>query len=186
MSLAIRFVVIFLVSACTIHCLVAADLDRAKLKAQLVRHEGKRSKAYKDSVGILTVGVGFNLERADAKKKIEALGLDLQKVKDGKQELTDEQIFKLLDTDIDSAIANCKSVFPKFTDLSDVRQRALADMMFNLGKPRFEGFKMLIANVKASDFAKAADDMKNSKWYTQVGNRGKRLEAMMRTDKDAD
>jgi lysozyme len=59
-------------------------------------------------------------------------------------------------------------------------------MMFNLGKPRFEGFKMMITHVKAGDFSKAADEMKNSKWYKQVGDRGKRLEAMMRTDKDSE
>src|SRR5262249_12279341 len=155
------------------------DLDRAKLKNQLIRHEGKRSKVYKDSLGILTIGVGFNLERADAKKMIEGLGLNFQQVKDGKVGLTEEQIGRLLDHDIDVAIAGCKSIFPKFTDLSDVRQRVLADMMFNLGKPRFGGFKRMIAHVQASEFGKAADEMKNSQWYKQVGGRGKRLEAMM-------
>jgi lysozyme len=163
----------------------ATELDRVKLKNQLTRHEGKKNKVYKDSLGILTIGVGFNLERSDAKKRIAALGLDIQKVKDGTQELSDDQILKLLDGDINIAIDNCKSVFPKFSDLSDVRQRVLADMMFNLGKSRFEGFKKMIANIQAGDFGKAADEMKSSKWHQQVGDRGKRLEAMMRTDKDA-
>jgi hypothetical protein len=106
----------------------AAELDRTKLTKQLIRHEGKKSKVYKDSLGILTIGVGFNLERSDAKKRIEDLGLSFQKVKDGKQELTEGQILKLLDGDIDVAIAGCKGIFPKFTDLSDVRQRALVDI----------------------------------------------------------
>jgi lysozyme len=87
---------------------------------------------------------------------------------------------------METAIADCKAIFPKFTALSDVRQRVLVDMMFNLGKPRFEGFKKVISHVKAQEFAKAADEMKNSKWYTQVGLRGKRLESMMRFDKDLD
>lgn len=184
MRLATRWFASLALLVLAIHSAVAVDLDRAKLKAQLVRHEGKRSKVYKDSLGILTIGVGFNLERGDAKKRIEALGLDFQKVKDGKQDLTDEQIFQLMDADTNTAIVNCKSVFPKFSELSDVRQRVLVDMMFNLGKPRFEGFKMMITHVKEGDFGKAADDMKNSKWYAQVGTRGSRLEAMMRTNKD--
>jgi lysozyme len=160
-----------------------ADLDRAKLRAQLIKHEGKKAKVYKDTEGNPTVGVGFNLNRAGAKAKIEALGLNFEQVKAGKQELSEKQISKLLEDDIDAA-KDCKAVFPKFADLSDVRQRVLADMMFNVGKGKFEGFKKMIAAVKAGNFATAADEMKDSKWYGQVGRRGKTLEAMMRSGKD--
>lgn len=162
----------------------AADLDRDKLQKQLILHESKEAKVYKDSEGIPTIGVGFNLKRAGAKKQIEDLGLDYNKVLAGEQALTDHQIEKLLDADIDSAIASCKAVFPKFADLSDVRQRVLVDMMFNLGKARFEEFKKMIAAVKEGKYAVAADEMKDSKWYKQVKTRGQRLEAMMRTDMD--
>ena len=161
-----------------------ADLDREKLKAQLVKHEGKKNHVYKDTEGHPTIGVGFNLDRSGARAKIEALGLDYAKVKAGTQDLTDEQVYKMLDGDMDTAIADSKSVFPKFTDLSDVRQRVIVDMVFNLGKSKFLGFKKLIDAVKADDFAKAADEMKDSTWYTQVGQRGKTLEKMMRTDMD--
>ena len=50
---------------------------------------------------------------------------------------------------MDTAIADSKSVFPKFTDLSDVRQRVIVDMMFNLGKTEVPGFKKMIDAVKA-------------------------------------
>jgi lysozyme len=162
----------------------AADLDREKLRQQLTKHEGKKSKVYNDSEGIPTIGVGFNLTRSDAKKKIEQLGLDHTKVKEAKQVLTDAQIEKLLEADIDSAIADCKAIFPKFADLSDVRQRVLIDMMFNLGKKRFEQFKKMIQSVEAGKYDAAAEEMKASKWYEQVKVRGKTLEAMMRTGKD--
>lgn len=162
----------------------AADLARDKLKKQLILHEGKESKVYKDSEGIPTIGVGYNLKRAGAKKQIEDLGLNYEKIVSGDQTLSDTQIDKLLDGDMDDAIKSCKAVFPKFGDLSEVRQRVLADMMFNLGKTRFEGFKKMVAAVKDGKFANAADEMKDSKWYLQVKARGKRLEAMMRTDKD--
>ena len=161
-----------------------ADLDREKLKAELVKHEGKRNHVYKDTEGHPTIGVGFNLDRGDAKTKIEALGLDYAKVKAGTQDLTDAQVYQLLDGDMDTAIVDSKSVFPKFADLSDVRQRVIADMMFNLGKSKFLGFKKMIEAVNAGDFAKAADEMKDSAWYRQVGQRGKTLEKMLRTDMD--
>lgn len=163
----------------------AEDLARAKLVEQLIKHEGKKTKVYMDTAGHSTIGVGFNLDRADSKKKIEALGLDFTKVKAGSQELSAEQIVKLLNADIDAAVVDCRAVFPKFGELSDVRQRVLADMMFNLGKGKFEEFKKMIAAVKGGDFAKAADEMKHSAWYKQVGNRGKTLEQMMRTDNDS-
>jgi GH24 family phage-related lysozyme (muramidase) len=168
----------------TASSLLAEALDRAKLKAQLIKHEGKRSKVYLDTAGHPTIGVGFNLDRADAKKKIEALGRDFAKVKAGTQELSDEQIARLLDADLETALADCKAVFPKFGDLSDVRQRVLADMMFNLGRSKFQGFKKMIAAVNGEDFAKAADEMKESVWYKQVRTRGKTLEQMMRTNAD--
>ncbi len=171
---------------CYAPSVTAADLDRVKLRKQLVLHEGKQEKVYKDSEGIPTIGVGFNLKRNGAKKQIKDLGLNFDKVIAGEQTLSDTQIEKLLDADIDSAIASCKTVFPKLTDLSDVRQRVLADMMFNLGRKRFQGFKKLIEAVKEGKFDVAADEMKDSKWYKQVKKRGIRLEGMMRTDRDSD
>jgi GH24 family phage-related lysozyme (muramidase) len=163
---------------------VAGELDLPKLRAQLIKHEDKKAKVYKDSEGVPTIGVGFNLQRADARKKIADLGLDYDKVLAGQQTLSEEQIGKLLDADIATALGDCQAVFPKFTELSDVRQRVLVDMMFNLGKPRFVKFEKMIAAVKEGKFDKAADEMKDSKWYRQVKSRGKTLETMMRTDRD--
>ena len=115
-------------------------------------------------MGIQTIGVGFDLERSDAKAKIEALGLDFAKVKGGTEVLTDSQILKLLDTDIENATSACKTLFPKFSELSEVRQRVLIDMMFNLGRPRFEKFKKMISAVESGNFAQAADEMKASQF----------------------
>ena len=164
----------------------ATDLDRAKLKKQLVLHEDRKTKVYNDSEGIPTIGVGFNLKRDGAKKRIESLGLNYAKVVAGEQELSDPQIDELLDADIDSAVASCKAVFPKFADLSDVRQRVIADMVFNLGRAKFEGFEKMITAVKEEKFDTAADEMKRSKWYKQVKTRGTRLEAMMRTNREGE
>ena len=82
----------------------ADPIDKARLKKQLVRHEGKRLKVYKDSEGIPTIGVGFNLRRQDAKAKIEAFGLNFQDVLEGRVALTDAQVDSLLVADIDAAI----------------------------------------------------------------------------------
>jgi lysozyme len=162
----------------------AAALDRAKLRSQIVKHEGRRSRVYKDAEGIPTVGVEFNLKQANARAKLAGLGLDYTKVLSGDQVLSDPQIDGLLDAEIDAALADCRAVFPGIDELSDVRQRVLADMMFNFGRARFSGFEMMNARVKAGDFAGAADEMKSSRWYTQFKDWGRMLEGMMRTGRD--
>jgi len=172
-----------IIGLCSVNA-IASEIDFNKLRNQLILHEGKKPKVYEDSEGIPTIGVGFNLKRVGAKKIIEELGLSYDKVLAGEQILTDEQINKLLDADINTALTSCKAIFQNFSDLSDVRQRVLVDMMFNLGKPRFEAFKKMIAAVKDGKYGVAADEMKESKWYKQVKTRGVRLEAMMRTDMD--
>lgn len=159
----------------------ATEIDRQKLTKQLTRHEGKRLTVYKDSEGIPTIGIGFNLQRADAKEKIEALGLDFDKVLSGGTSLTDEQAEALLDGDITTSIADCRLVVANYDDLSDVRKRVVIDMTFNLGKTRFSGFKKMIAAVEAGDFDKATVEMTDSRWCRQVKTRCTTLRKMMKT-----
>ena len=163
---------------------VAEEVNRDKLTAQLIKHEGKRTKVYKDTEGIPTIGVGFNLKRADAKQLIESLKLNFEDVLAGKTELSDQHIAELLKHDIEAAIADCRSVVKTFDSLSDVRKRVLVDMMFNLGKSRFSEFKKMLAAVEGSNFDEAAKQMKNSKWCGQVRVRCDTLCAMIREDKD--
>jgi GH24 family phage-related lysozyme (muramidase) len=122
-------------------------------------------------MGIKTIGVGFNLERSDANEQISSLGLNYNDVISGLVSLTTEQIYQLLDKDIDTAILTAKTLFKNFTTLSTVRQIILVDMAFNLGQTRFSGFIKLIAAVNAGKWDRAATEMKNSLWATQVGRR---------------
>ena len=52
-------------------------------------------------------------------------------------------------------------------------------MMFNMGRPRFSGFKKFIAGVNANDWMEAGRQMEDSRWYRQVTNRAKRLKVIM-------
>jgi len=54
-------------------------------------------------------------------------------------------------------------------------QLVLVDMRFNLGPGRFRHFKKMIAAVNDQDFGRAAAEMKDSRWYTQVGQRARTL-----------
>lgn len=69
--------------------------DRAK---HLVRtEEGSETRAYPDAKGIMTVGVGFNLEREDAREIMEGLGYNYDKVLKQEEHIHPRDVDKLLD-----------------------------------------------------------------------------------------
>ena len=52
-------------------------------------------------------------------------------------------------------------------------------MCFNLGYPRLSKFKKFLAAARNEDWETAADEMMDSKWATQVGDRAVRLREKM-------
>lgn len=116
--------------------------ERDQLRAQVMRHEGYRSKPYRCSAGKLTIGYGRNLED---------VGID----KDEARYLLDRDIVKAL---VDLA------TFGWFHSLDSVRQRALVNMRYQLGPTRFRGFKRMIAALSKKDYQAAAVAAADSKW----------------------
>ena len=88
--------------------------------------------------------------------------------------------------DITVTIEDCHRLYKNFDDLPDEVQLIIANMMFNLGYPRLSKFKGMKAGVDAKDWSVAADEMVDSRWYTQVPNRARRLvDRMRQVDNDA-
>jgi len=83
-------------------------------------------------------------------------------------------------------VDECKVLYPDFDDLPDECQHIIANMMFNMGRPRLSKFKGMKAGVDARDWNKAADEMVDSRWYTQVPNRARRLVDRMRALADGE
>jgi len=132
---------------------------REILKDDLILHEGYRSKPYTDTVGKITIGVGYNLDDNGLPSKI---------------------IEELLDMTMTEAIKDAESFIRNFDSLSDNRKAVLANMAFNLGLNRFKGFKRLRAAVETGQFDLAAQEMLNSHWARQVGKRATYLAEKMR------
>ena len=131
------------------------------IEQMLIIDEGMRLKPYRDTVGKLTIGVGRNLDDVG---------------------ISEDEALYLLSNDIKKAREDVKKVFGEmFHELDPVRQAVLIDMMFNLGLPRFLGFKKFIQAVKEKDFSKASQEMLDSRWAKQVKSRAERLSYMMRT-----
>ncbi|SMF42809.1 hypothetical protein SAMN06296036_11323 [Pseudobacteriovorax antillogorgiicola] len=136
--------------------------------------EGYRTKVYKDSLGIPTIGIGCNLEVLENQELIRGFGVSLEAILAGTVELTEEQISSIFRVHCDACLADAREIFPKFHLLTDVRKIVLLDMRFNLGKTRLLKFKNMIKAVNDYNYSKAATEMKNSRWYRQVRNRGER------------
>lgn len=130
----------------------------SNLKNLLLRHEGLRLKPYKDSAGKLTIGVGRNIDEAG---------------------ISSSEALYLLDNDILRAEAGAYT-FLWYPRLDDARKDAVVSMVFNLGLSGFCKFERLIQALERHDYAKAADEMLNSAWASQVGKRADELAHMMR------
>lgn len=135
--------------------------------------EGKRSKAYLDTRGIPTVGVGFNLQRLDAKRLLKEIGADYDKVLNGTQELTDGQIDYLLKFTVNGAKDIAHKLIPKLDNMHPDIQKIVIDMAFQLGPTRLSEFKKFLMAINNFDYQAAANELVNSKWYKQSGRRSK-------------
>lgn len=152
--------------------------DRAALEAELIRDEGEELKVYRCTANKRSIGVGRNLDDVGiSKAESAALGITLASVL--KNGITRTQSRALLANDIDACERQLDAKLPWWRGLSDVRQRVLLNMCFNLGITGLLGFKNTLAKMQRGDFAAAAAGMRASLWARQVGARAERLATMM-------
>lgn len=125
---------------------------------KLKEHEGWRATPYRDSVGRLTVGYGFNLDAIEMPKPVGELWLSIL-VHEHEQELRK---------------------FHWYNNLDPNRQDVLLNLHYNLGHDRFMGFKRMIRALENEKYDEAAEEMLDSKWAGQVGKRATELASIMR------
>lgn len=130
-----------------------------KLTQQLKRHEGYRRLVYECSRGVLTVGIGRNLETVGISEK--------------------EAEF-LLENDIQEAIKRLnKNNLLEGHD--EVRQAVLINMSFNLGINGLLKFRQSLKHWRNKDYEKFSDEILKSRWARQVGSRAIELSEQART-----
>lgn len=156
------------------------NLNLERLKSQLILEEGLRLIAYKDTVGKLTIGVGRNLDDhplSPTEKKI--IGHDART-----QAITHNNALLLLDNDIEAVCKVLSQDIPWWKFLDEVRARVLVDLCFNMGIGTLLKFKKFLAELRVNNYTEAANQLKDSTWYKQVGTRGRRLVEMVKTGND--
>jgi len=130
-----------------------ATIDQIKLD------EGFRSKPYQCTANKLTIGYGRNIEENG---------------------ITESEAEILLLNDVKNTQMELCAKFDWFTMLNASRQGVLINMCFNLGMPRLLKFKKMLTALSDHNYPEAANQMLDSKWARQVGDRSARLSNTMR------
>ena len=144
-------------------------MDIEKLREQLEVDEGCEYKIYNDHLGYATFGIGHLIKESD-----DEYGQSLGSA------VSPERVIEAFESDIQSVLQDCNTLYPDFDDLPEEAQQVIANMMFNLGRPRLSKFAGMKRGVDARDWEQAADEMVDSNWYRQVTNRADRLVERMR------
>ena len=139
-------------------------MDIEKLREEIKYDEGSVNEIYLDHLGLATFGIGHLVTEWD-----EEYGWEIG------TPVSEDRCNEVFDSDIQIVLADCKQLYPDFNELPEEVQRIIANMMFNMGRPRLSKFKGMKAGVDARDWNKAADEMVDSRWYRQVTNRAERL-----------
>jgi lysozyme len=146
-------------------------MDRAKLRAELSRDEGRRLTAYRDSMGLWTIGVGHLLGTSPRMSSI-----------------TEFECDALLDADIELALDAVRAVFhttPAWEVDNDVRMRALANMALNRGETNMRKSTTItpaiLKAIESGDWKPVTPAILASQWAQEIGDRAKRIALMLET-----
>jgi len=135
-----------------------------QLREQLEVDEGCVYKIYNDHLGYATFGIGHLVTESDPEQG-QSLGTAV----------SSERVAEAFESDIQSVLRDCNILYSDFHNLPEEAQQVIANMMFNLGRPRLSKFAGMKRGVDARDWNQAADEMVDSNWYRQVTNRADRL-----------
>jgi len=144
-------------------------MDIDKLREEIKYDEGSVNKIYLDHLGLATFGIGHLVTEWD-----EEYGWEVG------TPVSEDRCIEAFNSDIENVLSDCHRLYPDFDDLPEEVQRIVANMMFNMGRPRLSKFKGMKRGVDAKDWNAAADEMVDSRWYRQVTKRADRLVERMR------
>jgi|TARA_R100001530_G_scaffold94_2_gene164 lysozyme len=128
----------------------------------LKRHEGVRQYAYRCPAGYWTIGAGRNIDENSGRG------------------LSDDEIDYLLQNDISLSMDELQNTFSWFGELPKQVQGVLVNMHFNMGLYTLRKFRNMLDALERGEYNRAADEMLDSNWADQVGNRALELSDIVR------
>ena len=133
-------------------------MDKNLLLSQLQVDEGWRDKLYKDEFGNLTFCYGWDITSNPPSESLGEVILSFQ---------VDEKYNELLTS------------LPWVQNLPDSIQRALTNMAFNLGVTGLLKFTTFLSMIQQGNYSGAAADLQATAWFSQVGDRAKRIQNLI-------
>lgn len=135
--------------------------DRIALARDTAEAEGYRPRAYRDSKGIWTIGYGTNLQELEIDRPLAEQWL-ASKLAQSERE--------------------CER-FPWYAGMTARRQRAVCEMVYNMGLSRFLGFTKMIQALSNGNYTEAQVEALDSKWAREDVSqaRSRRIAEMLKT-----
>ena len=140
-----------------------------RLREELKTDEGCKYEIYLDHLGLPTFGIGHLVTERDPEYQKE-VGTVVDEIR----------VNEVFEQDIGVTIDECKILFVESSHLPEEVKLIRANMMVNMGRTRLSKFKGMKRGVDAQDWNAAANEMVDSRWYSQVTNRAERLVQRMR------
>ena len=116
-------------------------MDLEKLREEIEADEGCKYEIYLDHLGLPTFGIG-HLVTVDDPENGQPVGT----------EVSEERVAEVFEQDVAVTLGECERLYSGFLELPEEVQHILANMMFNMGRPRLSGFKKFNACVGDGDW----------------------------------
>jgi lysozyme len=139
-------------------------MDLNLLREQLEIDEGRVDALYNDHLGYATFGIGHLVLESDPEYGQE-IGTPVSA----------DRVIETFEQDCENVLRDCNILYEDFDDLPSEAQQVIANMMFNMGRPRLSKFRGMKRGVDSRSWNDAADEMVDSAWYRQVTKRADRL-----------
>jgi lysozyme len=143
-----------------------------KLIEQLKRHEGLRLYVYDDANG-REVTQGYRLQGHPT--------IGVGRLLTHGRGLSTIEVEMLLENDIEVVVDELNRNAPWWNELCEARKAVMVNLCFNLGWPRLSLFENMLDATEKGNWDRAADELMDSKWFSQVGLRGLELVEQLRT-----
>lgn len=134
-------------------------MDIQRLRQTITKHEGIELMPYRCTSDKLTIGVGRNIEDRG---------------------ISHETAMQMLDEDIDICINELQQTVSYWNDLPSRVKEGLINLCFNMGISRLMAFKKTFGFLREGMYDKAADELLESRYANQVGQRAIDVANMIR------
>jgi len=138
-----------------------------RLMESVKKHEGYRNKVYLDTLGKRTVGVGH---------------LCVEDFWEDDKEYEENFLMQILADDLQNAIKGARELKEEHscTDIDEIAQEILVEMVFQLGKNGVSKFRNMWKALSEKNYIGASYEMLDSKWAKQTPNRAKSMADLMK------